>query len=43
MKEDEWLCERCKTKNRMTSDRHSAYCKKCRQKNPLILWLIDAK
>lgn len=43
MKDDEWLCEQCKTKNRMTTDRASALCSKCRVKNPVVAWLIEAK
>lgn len=43
MQDDEWVCEQCSAKNKMTMDKNSAVCSKCRQKNPVVAYLIAAK
>lgn len=40
---DEWFCEHCKCKNKMTDDPKSALCAKCRKKNDIIEYMISSK
>lgn len=43
MAADEWICEHCQGKNKMTDDAKSAICVKCRKKNEIVEYMISAK